>query len=362
MEKDILNNSIDRSWIEKLDQPITISGPCSAESEQQIKETAIRLNTSYVQVFRAGIWKPRTKPNNFEGIGKDGLQWLKNVKKNTGLMVATEIANAEHVKLALSFDIDVLWIGARSTASPFTVQEIADSLEGKEDKIVLVKNPIHPDIELWIGALERLFRKGVRKLGVIHRGFYIYKTSKYRNQPNWNLLLNFRSILPRIPVICDPSHICGNKTGIFEIAKTAYHFFKYDGWMIESHCDPDHAWSDAQQQITPEKLLEMLKKLKDSNNDDNIKSKNQKDLDSLRILIDEIDENIIALLAERMKISKKLGTLKKTYNISVLQPNRWNFILNKNLKFGKKLGISEDILEGFFNLLHKESINIQNRI
>ncbi|WP_185856478.1 bifunctional 3-deoxy-7-phosphoheptulonate synthase/chorismate mutase type II [Blattabacterium cuenoti] len=364
MEKEILNNSIDRSWIEKWNSPFTISGPCSAESEEQVIETAQRLDPAYVQVFRAGIWKPRTKPNNFEGVGKKGLQWLKNVKRKTGLMTATEIANSEHVKLALSFDIDVLWIGARSTSSPFIVQEIADSLEGKKDKVILVKNPIHPDIELWIGALERLFKKGVRKLGVIHRGFYTYQASKYRNQPNWNLLSKFRSFFPRIPVICDPSHICGNKEGIFSISKIAYHF-KYDGLMIECHCNPDKAWSDSQQQITPEKLLELLKQLIDSSKSKESKSENnqiQKNLDSLRIFIDELDENIIALLAERMKISKQLGTLKKGSDVSILQPNRWVEIMNKSIKLGKNLGLSEELLKGVFKLLHKESIKIQNRM
>jgi 3-deoxy-D-arabino-heptulosonate 7-phosphate (DAHP) synthase len=353
MEK--LNNSIDRSWIDKWNKPFIISGPCSAESEEQMLETAKKLNPSYVQVFRAGIWKPRTKPNNFEGIGKEGLEWLHKVKKSTGLMVATEIANAEHVKLAISFGIDVLWIGARSTASPFTIQEIADALEGENNKIILVKNPIHPDIELWIGALERLSGKGIQKLGVIHRGFYTYKNSKYRNQPNWNLLLNFRSLLPRVPIICDPSHICGNKKGILDIAKKAYHF-QYEGLMIESHCDPDHAWSDAQQQITPENLLEMLKELI------YVEECDQKHLNSFRILIDELDENIIALLAERMNISKKLGVLKKSSDIAVLQPNRWEDIMKKSLKFGKSLGISEELLKGVFKLLHQESIKIQNQI
>ncbi|WP_185866268.1 bifunctional 3-deoxy-7-phosphoheptulonate synthase/chorismate mutase type II [Blattabacterium cuenoti] len=356
MEK--LNNSIDRSWIDKLNKPLIISGPCSAESEQQILETANRLNPSYVQVFRAGIWKPRTKPNNFEGIGKKGLEWLRKVKKNTGFMVSTEIANAEHVKLAISFEIDVLWIGARSTASPFTIQEIAEALEGENNKIILVKNPIHPDIELWIGALERLFSKGIRKLGVIHRGFYTYKNSKYRNQPNWNFLLNFRRILPRIPIICDPSHICGNKEGIFDIAKKAYHF-QYEGLMIESHCDPDHAWSDAQQQITPENLLKILKKLTDLKKCD---QKSKRDLDSFRIFIDELDENIIALLAERMNISKKLGVLKKSSDVAIFQPERWKKIMEKSIHLGRSLGISEEFLEGFFKLLHQESIKIQNQI
>ncbi|QIK16707.1 bifunctional 3-deoxy-7-phosphoheptulonate synthase/chorismate mutase type II [Blattabacterium sp. DPU] len=356
MEMEKLNNSIDRSWIDTWNQPFIISGPCSAESEQQILKTANRLNSSYVQVFRAGIWKPRTKPNNFEGIGKEGLKWLRKVKKNTGLMVATEIANAEHVKLAISFDIDILWIGARSTASPFTIQEIANALEGENHRIILVKNPIHPDIELWIGALERLLGKGIRKLGVIHRGFYTYKNSKYRNQPNWNLLLNLRTLIPRIPILCDPSHICGNKEGIFDIAKKAYHF-QYDGLMIESHCDPNHAWSDAQQQMTPENLLEMLKTLT------NIEKCDQKsELDSFRILIDELDENIIALLAERMNISKKLGVLKKTSDIAILQPSRWKDIMKKSLNLGKSLGISEELLEGIFQLLHQESIKIQNQI
>ncbi|WP_185867401.1 bifunctional 3-deoxy-7-phosphoheptulonate synthase/chorismate mutase type II [Blattabacterium cuenoti] len=355
MEK--LNNSIDRSWIDKWNQPFIISGPCSAESELQILETANRLNPSHVQVFRAGIWKPRTKPNTFEGVGQIGLEWLHKVKKNTGLMVATEIANAEHVKLAISFEIDVLWIGARSTASPFTIQEIADALEGENNKIILVKNPIHPDIELWIGALERLSDKGVRKLGVIHRGFYTYKNSKYRNQPNWNLLLNFRSLLPRIPIICDPSHICGNKEGILDITKKAYHF-QCEGLMIESHCDPDHAWSDAQQQITPENLLEMLEELTCIKKCD---QKSKRDLDSFRILIDELDENIITLLAERMNISKKLGVLKKYSDIAILQPSRWEDLLKKSINFGKSLGISEELLEGIFKMLHKESIKIQNK-
>ncbi|WP_341652874.1 bifunctional 3-deoxy-7-phosphoheptulonate synthase/chorismate mutase type II [Blattabacterium cuenoti] len=356
MEK--LNNSIDRSWIDKWNHPFIISGPCSAESEQQILETAKRLNSSYVQGFRAGIWKPRTKPNNFEGIGKKGLEWLHKVKKSTGLMVATEIANAEHVKLAISFGIDILWIGARSTASPFTIQEIADALEKENNKIILVKNPIHPDIELWIGALERLSGKGIRKLGVIHRGFYTYKNSRYRNQPNWNLLLNFRTLLPRIPILCDPSHICGKTEGILDIAKKAYHF-QYEGLMIESHCDPDQAWSDSKQQITPENLLEMLKKLTCIEKSD---QKSKRSLDSFRILIDELDENIIALLAERMNISKKLGTFKKSSDIAIFQPNRWKDIMKKSITFGKSLGLSEKFLEEIFQLLHQESIKIQNQI
>lgn len=359
MEKNILNKSIDRSWIDnKWNKPLIISGPCSAESEEQILETADRLKNSYVQIFRAGIWKPRTKPNNFEGIGKKGLSWLKKVKKDTGLMVATEIANAEHVRLSISFGIDVLWIGARSTASPFTIQEIAEALEGENDKIVLVKNPIHPDLDLWIGSLERLFVKGIRKLGVIHRGFYTYKSSKYRNQPNWNMLLNLRSMLPRIPIICDPSHICGNKKELLDIAKKAYYIFKCEGLMIESHCSPDQAWSDAAQQITPEDLIKMIKELKLNSCD----QKDARDLDSLRILIDELDENIITLLAERMNIAKKLGSLKKSSKIAVFQPKRWDNIMEKSLKLGRSFGLSDELLKGIFKILHEESIKIQNNI
>ncbi|WP_185877084.1 bifunctional 3-deoxy-7-phosphoheptulonate synthase/chorismate mutase type II [Blattabacterium cuenoti] len=357
MEK--INNSIDRSWIDKFKKPLIISGPCSAESEKQIIETAKRLDTSSVQIFRAGIWKPRTKPNNFEGIGEKGLEWLRKVKKNTGLMIATEVANEEHVKLAISFEVDVLWIGARSTASPFTIQNIADALEKANDKIVLVKNPIHPDVELWIGALERLLGRGIKKLGVIHRGFYTYKNSKYRNQPNWSTLLSFRNILPRIPIICDPSHICGNKEGIFDIAKKAY-YFQHEGLMIESHYDPDNAWSDSQQQITPEELLIMLSKL--TNIKDKFSKKSQINLDYFRIIIDEIDENIISLLSERMNTSKKLGALKKSLDIDIIQPNRWNSIMNKSIFLGKKLGLDEKFLKELFKVLHQESIKIQNQI
>ncbi|WP_185882632.1 bifunctional 3-deoxy-7-phosphoheptulonate synthase/chorismate mutase type II [Blattabacterium cuenoti] len=360
MEKNIINNKIDRSWIDKFNKPITISGPCSAESEAQVLETAKRLDNKYINIFRAGIWKPRTKPNNFEGIGEKGLHWLQKVKQDTGYMVATEVANEKHVKLALSFDIDILWIGARSTASPFIIQEIADSLEGNKEIIILVKNPIHPDLELWIGALERLFAKGIRKLGVIHRGFYTYNNSRLRNQPNWNILLKFRKMFSRIPLICDPSHICGNKTGIYDIAKIAYHLFKYDGFMIESHCDPLHAWSDVKQQMTPEEVTDLLRNLKYTKNKK--QNDDQASLNSLRILIDEIDDNMIYLLSERMKISKQLGILKKTKYLSFVQPDRWKYILTRSLKLGQELGISESIIENFFKLLHEESINIQKNM
>ncbi|WP_185883185.1 chorismate mutase [Blattabacterium cuenoti] len=360
MNKDILNNNIDRSWIEKWNKPVVISGPCSAESEKQVLETAAQLNQhpNLVHIFRAGIWKPRTKPNNFEGIGEKGLEWLNKVKKNTGMLVATEVANKEHVKLCLSFNIDILWIGARSTASPFTVQEIANALEGNENTIVLVKNPIHPDIELWIGALERLLSKGIKNLGVIHRGFYTYKSSTYRNQPNWMGLLKFKKLFPRVPVICDPSHICGNRKGILDVAKQALSFH-CEGLMIESHCNPDLAWSDGTQQITPKVLLNMINQLM---KEKNIFSTHQEKLNICRILIEELDENIIILLYNRMNISRKLGPLKMDSDIATVQPERWNFIMDKYLSLGKKLNISEELLEKIFQLLHKESIKIQNEV
>ncbi|WP_185868725.1 chorismate mutase [Blattabacterium cuenoti] len=360
MEKDILNKNIDRSWVDNNDQPFIISGPCSAENEKQILDTAQRLkNIQYVRIFRAGIWKPRTKPNNFEGIGQEGLEWMKKVKKKTGMLVATEVANAEHVKLCLSFDIDVLWIGARSTASPFTIQEIANALEGDRDRIVLIKNPIHPDIDLWIGALERLFMKGVRKLGVIHRGFYTYKHSQYRNTPCWDVISKFREMVPDVPIICDPSHICGNKIGLIDIMKKAFHF-QYDGLMIESHCDPIHAWSDADQQVTPEHLLDMLQKT--INNVEEDPKGSEINLNSLRIFIDEIDENLIFLLSERMHIAKKLGSIKKSSDIDTLQPDRWKSVMDKSMNLGRSLGLSEKFLEGIFQLLHQASINVQNTI
>ncbi|WP_185865248.1 bifunctional 3-deoxy-7-phosphoheptulonate synthase/chorismate mutase type II [Blattabacterium cuenoti] len=356
----ILNDKIDRSWIDKFDKPFIISGPCSAESEKQILDTAYELDKSYVQVFRAGIWKPRTKPGNFEGIGKNGLKWLNKVQKYTRLMVATEVANAEHVNLCKSHGIDILWIGARSTTSPFIVQEIADALEGDDQIIVLVKNPIHPDIELWLGAIERLYKKGIRKLGLIHRGFFTYKSIKYRNQPNWKLILDIKNYIPRIPILCDPSHICGNKDRIFDVAKKSLNYFSCDGLMIESHCDPNQAWSDSKQQITPKVLLKLLEEIFIKQKQSELKYK--KNLYSLRILIDELDENLISILSERMNISKKLGILKNTSDVDILQPNRWKSVMEQSINLGKNLGLSEDFLERIFNLLHKESIKIQNKI
>ncbi len=351
--KSILNK-IDRSWMDKYNYPLVISGPCSAENEIQVLKTAKQLTKiSGVNVFRAGIWKPRTKPNSFEGVGEIGLKWLNKVKMQTGLMISTEVANSEHVKLCIDYNIDILWIGARTTASPFSMQEISEALEGT-DKIVLVKNPIHPDIELWIGGLERLYNKGIRKLGMIHRGFYIYKNPKYRNQPNWNFLMDIKKIIPNIPILCDPSHICGNRVEIPEISKIACNYFKCDGLMIETHYNPNKAWSDSNQQITPDRLFDILTTIKYNNKINN--------LYILRVLIDELDENIISIISKRMNISKKLGKVKKTGNIPVLQSNRWNIIIDKYINMSKDLGISNKFIIKIFELLHKESIRIQNNI
>ncbi|HEX9232523.1 MAG TPA: bifunctional 3-deoxy-7-phosphoheptulonate synthase/chorismate mutase type II [Blattabacteriaceae bacterium] len=343
-------NDIEQSWIKKFNTPLIISGPCSAESEEQVLETAQRLDKSYVQIFRAGIWKPRTRPNSFEGIGEKGFYWLKKVKDKTGLKIAIEVASAEHVKISLKHNVvDVFWIGARSTVNPFSVQEIANALEGS-DKIVLVKNPINPSLDLWIGALERFLSKGVENLGVIHRGFSSENLIPFRNQPNWKMVLDFKNLYPHIPVLCDPSHICGNREKIYDIVKQAFNL-EYNGLIVETHCSPNKAWSDSQQQITPEKFSEILKKINPS-----------KDiLEKLRIQIDEIDQKFIFLLNERLKLSKEIGYVKNKYDKSVIQINRWKEILLKNKKLSKYFGISEEFIEKILNLLHKESINIQEQ-
>lgn len=353
-----INDNIDRSWIDKTIRPFVISGPCSAENENQMIFTAKKLNSPFIKAFRSGIWKPRTKPGNFEGVGKKGLIWMKNVKKMTGLMTATEVANEEHTNLCISFDVDILWIGARSTASPFTIQEIAESLQENKNKIVLLKNPIHPDMDLWMGAVERFYNKGIKKLGLIHRGFYTYKSLKYRNQPNWKMLLEVKKILPRIPIFCDPSHICGKKEGISEVAKKAYYYFNCEGLMIETHFDPKNAWSDAKQQITPEHLSKMLEFFISSKKED----LKETTLNLFRTLIDELDENILSIISERMSLSKDLGSFKKSLDIMVLQPNRLKSIMHKYINMGKNLEIREEFIKKFFKLLHEESMRIQNKI
>lgn len=352
-----MNNS--NNWIEQFQKPLVIAGPCSAESEKQMLEIAERLDPNYVQIFRAGIWKPRTKPNCFEGVGAIGLKWLKKVKDEFNFLTATEVATANHVQLALENEVDILWIGARSTVNPFTVQEIAEALRGT-DKIVLVKNPVNPDLELWIGAFERLQGQNIKNLGAIHRGFSTYKKTKYRNNPQWQVALDFKDKMPEIPLICDPSHICGNREGLLEVAQQAFNF-EYNGLMIESHNNPDEAWSDANQQITPERLKEMLQVLELRKSDDENAAYHNK-LSRLRNEIDETDQAIIESIANRMKVAAKIGELKKAHNVAIFQPERWKAIRDNAVKQGQKYNLSEEFIDKLIKAIHQESISHQNLI
>ena len=312
-----------------------------------------------MSVYRAGIWKPRTRPGMFEGVGAIGLKWLDKVKKETGLLTATEVANASHVKLALEYDIDVLWIGARSTVSPFIVQEIADALDGT-DKIVLVKNPVNPDLALWLGGIERLYSANIKKLGVIHRGFSTYEKSKYRNNPEWQLPIELQNKFPDLPLICDPSHIAGRRDILQDISQTALDL-NFDGLMIETHIDPDNAWSDAAQQITPSVLVKMMEDLKIRTlTSEEADYKNQ--LNTLRTQIDVIDHGLLETLGKRMKVAVSIGELKKKKNVAVLQTKRWNEILGNMILEGEKKGLSEEFVLRMFKAIHQESINNQEKV
>ena len=350
-----------RSWLDdfKLDHPLVIAGPCSAETEDQVLKIAHDLKNTDVSIYRAGIWKPRTRPGMFEGVGAIGLKWLDKVKKETGLLTATEVANASHVKLALEYDIDVLWIGARSTVSPFIVQEIADALKDT-DKIVLVKNPVNPDLSLWLGGLERLYTANIKKLGVIHRGFSTYEKTKYRNNPEWQLAIELQNRFPDIPLICDPSHIAGRRDIPQDISQTALDL-NFDGLMIETHIDPDNAWSDAAQQITPKVLVKMMEDLKIRTlTSDEADYQNQ--LNTLRTQIDVIDHGILETLGKRMKVAVSIGELKKQKNVAVLQTKRWNEILGNMILEGEKKGLSEEFVLKMFKAIHQESINNQEKV
>jgi len=342
-----------------LGHPLTIAGPCSAETKEQVLNIAHQLKSSKVTVFRAGIWKPRTRPGSFEGIGALALPWLQQVKKETGLLVAIEVANANHVKLALEHDIDILWLGARTTVNPFAVQEIADALAGT-DKIVWVKNPINPDLELWIGGVERLYTAGIRKLGVIHRGFSTYKQTEYRNQPKWQIPIDFKTRFPHIPMINDPSHICGRRDCIESVAQTALDL-QFDGLMIESHHNPDEAWSDAKQQIIPEVLHQIITRL-------TVRSKNFKDekaidtLEELRKLINQTDKQLIKILAERMEIVKKIAAVKKERNVAILQTERWQEVISKMAIIAKYADLDLRFVNRLFKEVHQESIRQQEKI
>ena len=350
-----------KTWLDdmKLTHPLVIAGPCSAETEDQVLKIAHELKDSDVNYFRAGIWKPRTRTGNFEGVGALGLKWLQKVKSETGMKTCTEVANAAHVKLALEHDIDLLWIGARSTVSPFIMQEIADALKGT-DKIVLVKNPVNPDLALWLGGIERLYTAGIKNLGAIHRGFSTYGKSKYRNIPEWQLAIEFQNRFPDIPLINDPSHITGNREMIFDVSQTALDL-NFDGLMIETHVDPDNAWSDAAQQVTPDSLKQIMDDLrirKVTNTEEDYRNS----LNNLRAQINVADNQLIDLLGKRMKVSDQIGALKKEKNVAVLQSRRWNEILGNMILEGENRGLSEEFVLRMFKAIHQESINHQEKI
>lgn len=333
-------------------RPIVLSGPCSAETEEQVITTAKALADKKVKIFRAGIWKPRTKPGGFEGVGVDGLPWLQEVKQETGMYVSTEVATSKHVEEALKAGIDILWIGARTSANPFAVQELADALKGV-DIPVLVKNPVNPDIELWIGALERIYNAGIRRLGAIHRGFSTYDNKIYRNLPQWNVPIELRRRIPNLPILCDPSHIGGKRELIAPLCQQAMDL-SFDGLMIESHCNPDKAWSDASQQITPDILEYILNTLV-------IRETNQttENLTELRKQIDAIDNDLLDLLSKRMRVSREIGTYKKEHSMPVLQSTRYDEIMQKRVILGKSLGMSADFVSEFLKSVHEESVRQQ---
>ncbi|MEA1787317.1 bifunctional 3-deoxy-7-phosphoheptulonate synthase/chorismate mutase type II [Arenibacter sp. GZD96] len=350
-----------RTWLDdmKLDHPLVIAGPCSAETEDQVLRIAHELKDTDVNYYRAGIWKPRTRPGMFEGVGAIGLKWLQRVQEETGMKTATEVANRAHVDLALENNVDLLWIGARSTVSPFIIQEIADALEGT-DKIILVKNPVNPDLSLWLGAIERLAKANIKKLGVIHRGFSTYEKTKYRNIPEWQLAIELQTKFPDLPIINDPSHITGKRDMIFDVSQTALDL-NFDGLMIETHDDPDNAWSDAAQQVTPARLIQIMKDLKIRKETDQEMDYTSK-LSNLRAQIDIMDHQLLDILGKRMKISEGIGALKKQKNVAVLQSARWNEILGAMILEGETKGLSEEFVLRLFKAIHQESINHQEKI
>ncbi len=333
-------------------RPIVMSGPCSAETEEQVMKTALELAKNGVRIFRAGVWKPRTKPGCFEGNGEKALPWLEEVKKETGMLTTTEVATSAHVEAALRHGVDILWVGARTTANPFAVQDIADALKGL-DVPVLVKNPVNPDLELWIGALERINNAGIKRIGVIHRGFSTYEKKLYRNMPMWHIPIELSRRIPQLPIFCDPSHMGGRRDLIAPICQEAMDL-GFDGLMIESHCTPDAAWSDAKQQITPDVLGFILSHLiirSTTTTSDN--------LITLRHHIDEIDDDLIDLLTKRMHIGREIALYKKEHNMTVVQTHRYNEIIDKRGAQGILHGLSGDFVKKVFEAIHEESVRQQ---
>lgn len=340
------------------DKPWIIAGPCSAETLDQTLDTAKQLAANGIKVFRAGIWKPRTRPGNFEGVGEIGLEWLRQVKRETGMYTAVEVANSKHVWDAIRGGVDILWIGARSSANPFVMQEIADGLRGCNIP-VLVKNPVNPDVELWLGAIERLEAAGLTNIGVIHRGFSSYEKILYRNAPIWQMPIELRRRRPDLPIICDPSHIAGKREYLKEISQKALDL-NVDGLMIESHCNPDKAWSDAKQQLTPDALKQMLSELVVRKV--NPENASMETLNELRFKIDAIDNELITLLKKRMGISEKIGEYKKANNMTVLQQQRWDSLLEKYYKAADENNLDKKMIDMIFKAIHQASINIQTEI
>lgn len=344
---------------EKKERPIIIAGPCSAETEEQVLAAAKELSEQNIDLFRSGIWKPRTRPNSFEGVGSVGLGWLKRVKEEFGLKVTTEVANKEHTFEALKYGIDVLWLGARTTVNPFSVQEIADALKGA-DIPVLIKNPINPDLKLWLGAIERIAKAGITRIGVIHRGFSYHGDSNYRNVPRWQIPIELKRQFPEIQIICDNSHICGRRDTLLDVAQKALDL-NFEGLMTEVHPTPDDAWSDAKQQITPSTFAELTSQLivrEPSTNDIEF----QESLENIRHRIDEIDDELMHLLGNRMKLAEKIGEYKKKNNIAILQTSRWNEIVEKAIVKGKLFGLSEGFVSSILQAIHQESINHQAEV
>lgn len=355
----ILKKPFEGWGLDKSERPMIIAGPCSAESEEQILNTARQLKEMNVSVFRAGIWKPRTRPNSFEGVGTIGLEWLKLVQQEVGMKVSTEVANVKHVYEALRFGVDVIWIGARTSANPFAMQEIADSLKGV-DIPVFVKNPVNPDCDLWRGAIERIQGAGLTKVGAIHRGFSTFDKTRYRNIPQWQIPIELRQKMPEVPMICDPSHIGGRRDMIHELSQKALDL-NFDGLIIETHENPEKAWSDASQQVTPDSLNEIITKLVLRHRE--IESGTfLQSLEDLREQIDKYDNEMLNIIEERMKVAETIGRYKKQNNITVLQPGRWQEILDKTIEKSKSFNLSTDFITAVFKAIHQESINKQTEI
>ena len=349
-----------KEWLPQLDNPLLISGPCSLESEEQALETAKLLaQDKRVFVYRGGVWKPRTRPGSFEGVGSIGLKWLNLVKLETGLPVGTEVANAQHTEEALKAGLDVLWIGARSTASPFVVQEIADVVKGT-DAVIMIKNPVNPDVQLWVGAVERIYQAGIKNIVAIHRGFTPFRETKYRNYPNWKTVIELKRLLPNLPIICDPSHIAGTREYLYEISQKAFDM-GMEGLMIESHRDPSCAMSDAAQQLTPADLGKLLDKLviryESANNPDF-----ENHLDVLRNRIDALDSELLEILASRVGIVKQIGQYKKENNVTALQINRWTQLMQNRVDIGTRLDLNDTFVKILFQLIHEDSVRMQTEI